>query len=98
MTPQGLLSTALLLGLYVLFAGGYALAYAWARFEGRHKVKGVSVTFFIAHCAVVAVIVVASALAPGWKLLLIASSIAIFAIPPFTWRYLERLHGPERTS
>ena len=97
MTPSGLLSTALLLGLYVLFAGGYALVYTLARFEGWHRVRGVAVAFFIAHCAIAAVLVIASALAPGWKVLLVASSAAIFAIPPFTWRYLELIHGSEKT-
>jgi hypothetical protein len=28
----------------------------------------------------------------GWKALLIASSLAMLAIPPFTWRYLEHTH------
>jgi hypothetical protein len=30
-----------------------------------------------------------------WKGLIVASSVAFFAIPPITWRYLERTHETE---
>jgi hypothetical protein len=31
----------------------------------------------------------------GWKGLIVASSVAFFAIPPITWRYLQRTHETE---
>jgi hypothetical protein len=98
MTPTGLLSTALLLGLYVLLAGGYGLVYTLARLERWRNLKSVAGVFFVLHCAIAVLIVVSSALAPGWKLLLVASSVAIFVIPPLTWRYLEHIHGGEGTQ
>lgn len=98
MTPVGLLATALLLGLYVLLAGAYALAYTLARLKHWRGLTGASAALFALHCAVAAAIVLWSALGPGWKALLLASSAAIFAIPPLTWRYLERTHATWRIS
>ena len=31
----------------------------------------------------------------GWKGLIVASSVAFLAIPPITWRYLQRTHETE---
>ncbi len=93
-----LIETALLLGLYVLLAGGYGLAYTLARLNGRPSFRSVAVMLYGLHCLVAIGVVIWAPLWPGWKLLLIASSVAMLAIPPITWRYLERTHGTGRAS
>jgi hypothetical protein len=98
MTPTGMLETAVLLGVYVLLAGSYALLYTLARLRNRQSLSGVALVLFVLHCLVAAAIVMWTALGPGWKALLIASSVAIYAIPPFTWRYLEHTHDTRRAA
>lgn len=98
MTPVGLLETALSLGIYVLLAGSYALVYTLAQLRNRQSLKTAALVLFVLHVLVAAAIILWSTLGVGWKALLIASSVAIFAIPPFTWRYLEHTHDARRTS
>ncbi len=98
MTPVGLLESALLLGFYVLLAGGYALVYTLARLGNKQSLASVAVLLFALHGLVAVAIIFWTTLGPGWKALLIASSVAIFFIPPFTWRYLEHTHGTRRAS
>ena len=87
-----LLETALLLGLYVLLAGGYGLTYTLARLRSRPSFRITAVILYGLHCLVAIGVVVWAPLELGWKVLLIASSVAILAIPSITWRYLERTH------
>jgi branched-subunit amino acid ABC-type transport system permease component len=87
-----LLETALLLGLYVLLAGGYALTYTLARMWHRPGFRTAAIAFYALHVLVVAGVVFWAPLWLGWKLLLVASSLAILAIPSVTLRYLERTH------
>jgi hypothetical protein len=87
-----LLETALLLGLYVLLAGGYALAYTLAWMWHRSEVRTIALALYGLHCLVALAVVVWAPLWFGWKLLLVASSAAIFAIPSITLRYLVRTH------
>jgi hypothetical protein len=98
MMPFHLIETALLLGLYILLAGGYGLAYTLAKLRSNPGLRAVAYALYGLHCAVAIGVVVWSPLGPGWKALLIASSLAMFAIPPITWRYLERTHGTGRAS
>jgi|SRR5579871_1137982 len=93
-----LIETALLLGLYVLLAGGYGLAYTLAKLWNNPHIRTVAYTVYGLHCTVAIGVVLWAPLGPGWKALLIASSLAMFAIPPLTWRYLERTHGTGRAS
>ena len=95
MIKLGLLETALLLGLYVALAGTYGLVFAMARLWDGPTMRRVSVTLYALHCLVAFAIVIWTPLEIGWKALLVAFSIAFFAIPPITWRYLERSHQHE---
>lgn len=87
-----LLETALLLGLYVLLAGGYALAYTLASMWQRSDFRAAAFALYGLHCLVAAAVVFWAPLWLGWKVLLVASSLAIFAIPSITLRYLARTH------
>ena len=93
-----LLETALLLGLYVLLAGGYALAYTLAGLWNRPGFRSAAAALYGLHCLVAIGVLVWAPLGLGWKALLVVSSLAILAIPPVTGRYLERTHGTGRAS
>lgn len=92
MTPDAFLATSGLLGLFVLAAGAYGVLYGAGRLqESRRLIKAANVSY-AALCAIVAVIVVATPLGFGWKLLIGASALVYYAIPPVTWRHLRRTH------
>jgi hypothetical protein len=93
MIQYRLIETAMLLGLYVLLAGGYALSYTLAWMWHRSGFRTAAIVFYGLHVLIVASIVLWAPLWLGWKLLLVASSLAILAIPSITLRYLERTHG-----
>jgi Kef-type K+ transport system membrane component KefB len=98
MTPIHLLETAPVLGLYVLLAGLYGLAYTLGRLRPNRWTPPAVVVSYGLHCAVVVAVVVWAPLGLGWKALLVASSAAILVIPPLTWRYLEHTHKSERSD
>jgi hypothetical protein len=95
MTPVSLLETALLLGLYVALAGSYGLVYAIARLKGKSILRGLPVMIYALHAIAAIAIVLWTPLEIGWKGLIVASSIAFFAIPPITWRFLQHTHESE---
>jgi len=95
MTPLALLETAPLLGLYVLLAGGYGVAFALARLRRKPGLLFTAAGLYGAHAVAAIDILAWSPLGPGWKMLIAASSLAILAIPPIAWRYLEHTHAAE---
>lgn len=95
MSPALFLLTSSLLGIMVLAAGAYALLYGAARFR---RSRDLLIGAGLAYAMVVldaAGIVLATPLAPAWKLLIAASALGYFAIPPLTWRYLQHTHREE---
>ena len=95
MTRLSLLETALLLGVYVALAGSYGLVYAIARLQDVTILRRVSMILYGLHGLAALAIVGWTPLEVGWKGLIVASSIAFLAIPPITWRYLQRTHETE---
>lgn len=95
MTPHAMITTALLLGAFVLLAGLYGLFFTLAMLFQRPHFKSVSYGCYALHVAIMMVIVAATPLGIGWKLLVVASCLAYFGIPPVTWRYLVKLHQEE---
>jgi hypothetical protein len=95
MAPVNLLETALLLGLYVALAGSYGLVYAIARLKGMSILRDLSAMIYALHGIAAIAIVLWTPLEIGWKGLIVASSIAFFAIPPITWRFLQHTHETE---
>jgi hypothetical protein len=95
MRPDVLLLTSLSLGFMVLAAGAYALLYGAGRLK---RSRGLLLLARLAYGALAldaAGLVVATPLAPVWKLLIAASALAYLGIPPVTWRYLEHTHRHE---
>jgi multisubunit Na+/H+ antiporter MnhG subunit len=92
MTPHAFLATSGLLGLFVLAAGAYGVLYGVARLQDSRRLLRAATVAYAALCALVAVIVIATPLGFGWKLLIGVSALVYYAIPPVTWRHLHRTH------
>jgi peptidoglycan/LPS O-acetylase OafA/YrhL len=95
MSEIGLLQTALLLGFYVALAGSYGLVYAIARLQDSSILHRISFALYGLHGLAAIAIVTWTPLHVGWKGLIVASSVAFLAIPPITWRFLQRTHETE---
>jgi len=95
MTPDALIATALMLGLFVLLAGAYGLLYSLAIVFDRPALRSAAWLCYLLNVAIMVTIVLATPLGFWWKLLLLASSAAYLAIPPIVWRYLLRTHRNE---
>lgn len=95
MTPASLLVTSALLGLMVLAAGTYGVLYAVARLKTSRRLLVCAGLAYGVLALDATGLVLATPLAPAWKLLVGASALAYIGIPPLTWRYLQRTHGNE---
>jgi hypothetical protein len=95
MNEISLLQAALLLGLYVALAGSYGLVYAIARLNEGSILHWISFIVYGLHGLTAIAIIVWTPLQAGWKGLIVASSAAFLAIPPITWRLLQRTHETE---
>jgi hypothetical protein len=84
-----------LLGLYVALAGGYGLAYTFARIQCALALRRMSFVLYGLHVLTAMAIVVWTPLDAGWKGLIFASSVAFLGIPPATWRLLQLTHKTE---
>lgn len=96
MTEVGLLATGLLLGLYVLLAGVWGVLYALARLWHLAALRGAAAGVYGLHGLVALVVLTRTPLALGWKVLVMAASLVLLAIPPVAWRFLQQLHQNER--
>ena len=95
MSEISLLQSALLLGLYVALAGSYGLVYAIGRIHEASILHRISFIVYGLHGLTAVIIIVWTPLQAGWKGLIVASSAAFLAIPPITWRLLQRTHETE---
>lgn len=95
MTPQALLQTAALLGVFVLAGGAYASLYSLGRLRACPRLIQASAACWVLALICAGFIAIASPLEFGWKLLILASAVVYVVIPPLTWRYLQRLHSEE---
>ncbi|MBZ0223036.1 MAG: hypothetical protein IT467_06775 [Dokdonella sp.] len=98
MNATWLLPTAILLGIYVLCAGCYGLVYALGRLRESRKVTRTAYGFYAMQGLTTLLLVALTPLAWGWKLFLVACFLVYAAIPPITWRQLERTHALEHES
>lgn len=94
MSPQVLLTTAGLLGAYVLFGGAYGAFYALGHIRGWSSCTRVSQALFALHVAVMLAVLAFTPLGIGWKILILTSTAVYAVIPSFTLRYLRGLHAP----
>jgi hypothetical protein len=92
MTPDAFLATSGLLGLFVLAAGAYGLLYGVGRLQDSRRLIGAAYVAYAALCMIVTGILIATPLGFGWKALILSSALVYFAIPPVTWRHLQRTH------
>lgn len=92
MNPHAMIATALMLGALVVAAGAYGLLYCLARMRASAMLDAASHASCVALVVLAAAIVASTPLHSGWKFLVAASAAAYIAIPPITWRYLNRLH------
>jgi Kef-type K+ transport system membrane component KefB len=97
MTPQAMVTTALLLGAMVAAAGSYGLLYCLARLWDSPALRIGSVISYAMLCAIAIALVAFTPLHAGWKVLVAASAAAYLMIPPVTWRHLKRIHRDEDT-
>ena len=84
MTPDTLLETAALLGLFVLAGGGYGGFYSAGRIWSRPALIRVGSVCWVAAFALALAIAVLTPLDFGWKLLILASAVVYAIIPPMT--------------
>lgn len=92
MTPQTLIPTALLLGIFVVLAGIYGVLYCLAMLLENQRLRSIGYFSYTLHFAVMLAIVAATPLGIWWKVLIASSSVAYLAIPAITSRYLTRIH------
>ncbi|HZP91995.1 MAG TPA: hypothetical protein VFB20_03805 [Burkholderiales bacterium] len=93
--PAEFLLTAALLGALVLCGGLYAVLYAAGRLRASPAFQRTGYACYCLQCAAAVAVAAVTALGFGWKVLVAASVIAYFWIPPLTWHYLESLHKPK---
>ena len=92
MTPQLVLVTSVLLGLFVLAAGTYGVLYGVGRARDSRGVVWAARLAYGALCAIAAAVILMTPLGAAWKLLLGASALVYYIVPPLTWRHLHRIH------
>lgn len=92
MTPVALIQTTVLMGLLVLAGGAWAVLYCLARTRARSGLLRAARGCYALALVLALAIATLTPLAPGWKLLIVASALAYAAIPPITLRYLQGLH------
>lgn len=91
MSAEQLLSTSLLLGAFVLFAGCYGLFYCLGKFRTQRSFARAATLSYVLQ-GVIAALLALGPLELKWKALVLVSFIAYAVVPPLTWRFLERLH------
>ena len=94
MNAAQMLSTSLLLALFVLLAGCYGVLYCLARLRASRRIWRAAATAYALQ-GLTAGLLAFSPLDFWWKALLLASFLAYLPIPSLTWRLLENLHEPE---
>ena len=92
MTPALILVTSLLLGCFVVAAGGYGVLYGLGRARNSRRLLRAATLAYGALCAVALAAISSFQPAPRGAMIVIASALVYYAIPPVTWRHLHRIH------
>lgn len=92
MSPKELILTALLLGAFVLCAGGFGSLQTLGRVRNSLACVRWAGVLYVSQCFIAIAIALATPLASGWKSLIVVLCIASAAIPRITLRHLEQLH------
>jgi hypothetical protein len=91
MNPTQMLATSLLLGLFVLLAGGYGVLYCLAQLNASERLRKAAFVSYALQGLCVALLAL-TLIDFWWKVLVLAGFVAYLPIPPLTWRFLESLH------
>ena len=92
MSELALLSTAILLGLFVLAGGAYGLIYSAGLLRASAALKRMAFGCYAGQLLITFLVCVTSPLSAVWKAFLVGSALAYAFIPPLMWRLLESLH------
>ena len=92
MSALATLETALLLGLYALLAGIWGVLWALAQLRETSIFRRSAAAGYGLHALVALTIILWTPLGLGWKCLIVGSSLVFLALPPMTWRLLQRTH------
>jgi hypothetical protein len=92
MSALATLETGLLLGLYALLAGIWAVLWALAQFRETPIFARSAAAAYGLHILAALTIILWTPLGFGWKCLIAGSSLVFLAIPPITWRFLHHTH------
>lgn len=91
MNPDELLRTAVMLGLFLTLAGGYALLWGAGRLHSNRLLAALGYTCYGAQWAVVAALWLDTPLGLPWKLLLAAMAAACSLVPWVSLHYAREL-------
>lgn len=92
MTPELLIATTILMGLFVSAGGLWALCYCVGKTRASKPWLWAAVVAYLATAALAVAIAVVTPLDFKWKVLILVSGCAYAFIPPMTLHFLERLH------
>jgi len=95
MSAEQMLETSILLGLFVLLAGGYGVLYGLGQLRRRRDLVMASFASYGLQCMVAAAVLLFTPLLGWWKAFIGLSCALYCLLPPITWRYLTLLHRLE---
>ena len=98
MNALATLEAALLLGLYVALAGIWGVLWTLAQLRQTALFWRSAAAAYALHMLAALAIVLGMPLGVGWKCLIVGCSLLFLAIPPMTWRFLQRTHENERSG
>lgn len=99
MTAVELIVSSLLLGGFVAAGGAYGILLSLGHALRDARWKRLAQAAYVMQCIFTVAIVAFTPLDWWWKLLIAASDVAYYFVPPMTWRYLISLHHlPEESS
>ena len=98
MSALATLETGLLLGLYALLAGIWGILWALTQLRQAPIIGLLAAAAYGLHTLVALIIILWTPLGFGWKCLIVGSSLVFLALPPMTWRMLQRTHDDERSE
>ena len=90
-----LLKTALLLGGLILLGGCYGILYEIGKLANSRAMQLAGFACYGLQWVIALIVVGLSPLTTPWKLVVIIGTLGFFAIPPITWRFVERTHEAE---
>jgi hypothetical protein len=92
MTPQDLIVTSVVLGLFVLAGGCYGTLYSAAILRSSRQLMRTAYACYAVQVALAVLVCGYTPLTLPWKLLIVLSAVAYVFIPVLAWRYMDGTH------